>query len=375
MGENMIRFRVGGLLLLGLVTILTGWAGAEDAAAKSFKEVIEANFDKWDANRDGKLDPREIDHLIHQSGIKNYDAAAVASIHIWYRGHANHPGLTKSELVNTKDGKDERQDKSEKSPHFANDFKSLSKHLNSIPRKVFTEKKIQLDQLSQGHLGDCYLVSIVGALVHRNPDSLRRIIHEGQANGTEVTFPDGKKAHVPPLTDGIICLGSTAHESGLWLNVLEEAFGEVTHTKKPGNPGDPAIDKIGKGGAQTTTITLLTGKQSQHHPLKSTPPAKVHQILTEGQSRKLLMGTGTGANQKHPPGIASDHAYAILGVHGDKVEIWNPWGNNFTPKGPPGLTNGYHTEKGVFSVPLHEFCEIFGGINIETNQAKSGKKR
>jgi phosphoribosylcarboxyaminoimidazole (NCAIR) mutase len=368
----MIRLNFCGLLFLGIVAVV---GGAKDEAPKTFKQVIEAHFDKWDANHDGKLDAHEIDHLLHQASIKNDEAATVASIHIYYRGHANHPGLTKGELLNTKDGQEERRDKSEKSPHFASDFKSLAKHLNTIPRKVFVGQKIQLDDLSQGHLGDCYFVSVVGAFVHRNPEGLHRIIHEGQANGTEVTFPDGKKAHVPALTDGLICLGSTAHQSGLWLNVLEEAFGEVTRSKKPGAPGDPAIDKIGKGGSQTTTITLLTGKQSQSHSLKSTPPAKVHQILTEAQSRKMLMGAGTGSHKKLPPGVASDHAYAIIGLHGDKVEIWNPWGNKFTPKGTPGLTNGYPTEKGVFTVPLHEFCEIFGDISVETNQAHNGKKR
>lgn len=64
--------------------------------------------------------------------------------------------------------------------------------------------------------------------------------------------------------------------------------------------------------------------------------------------------------------------YAIHWAHCDKMETR---GNQFTPKGNPGRANDYPTEKGVFTVPLHEFCEIFGDLSVETNQAHNGKKR
>jgi hypothetical protein len=215
---------------------------------------------------------------------------------------------------------------------------------------------------------------MVGALVHRSPESVHRLIQTHEAGDSAVIFADGKRTEVKELPDALICLGSNAHDTGLWLNVLEEGFGQTSHPKKPGTPGDPAIDKIGHGGSQTTTIALLTGKHAINASIKKMPPAKVHQLLLEGHNRRALMGAGTERQGKYPKGIASNHAYAVLGVQGEKIKVWNPWGNHFTPKGTPGLENGYPTEKGVFTVGLNDFCQIFGDVTIETGQpAHSGR--
>ena len=46
--------------------------------------------------------------------------------------------------------------------------------------------------------------------------------------------------------------------------------------------------------------------------------------------------------------------------------MFNPWGNDLAPAGPPGLTNGYVTRQGVFEIPLTEFVQVFRGIAYET---------
>jgi len=361
-----------------LVCLLVGGSALEGNQTSKkvtpFKSVVQEHFDSWDTNKDGKLESQEIDTLLRRHTIKGEAAAALASIHIWFRDHKSTMGLTKSALTQTKDGDGERRDMSQKSPHFAGDYVSFVHHLNSVPRKVFTDKKPQLESLSQGHLGDCYFVSMVGALVHRSPESVHRMIQANEAGDSAVIFADGKRTQVKELPDALICLGSTARDTGLWLNVLEEGFGQTSHSKKPGTPGDPAIDKIGHGGSQTTTIALLTGKHAINASIKKMPPAKVHQLLVEGHNRHALMGAGTEKQGKYPKGIASNHAYAVLSVQGEKIQVWNPWGNHFTPKGTPGLENGYPTEKGVFTVGLHDFCQIFGDVTIETGQpAQKGR--
>jgi hypothetical protein len=50
------------------------------------------------------------------------------------------------------------------------------------------------------------------------------------------------------------------------------------------------------------------------------------------------------------------------------VYVFNPWGNTFTPSGPPGLVNGYATRNGIFEVPIHEFVQIFGRLVYETDE-------
>lgn len=50
------------------------------------------------------------------------------------------------------------------------------------------------------------------------------------------------------------------------------------------------------------------------------------------------------------------------------MTVFNPWGNNFTPKGAPGLANGYPTKLGLFTVPLDQFQQAFTGINYGTGK-------
>jgi hypothetical protein len=47
------------------------------------------------------------------------------------------------------------------------------------------------------------------------------------------------------------------------------------------------------------------------------------------------------------------------------VEIWNPHGQSFTPKGPAGLQNGYPTVHGRFHVPLPEAYQFFSSFDFE----------
>ena len=50
------------------------------------------------------------------------------------------------------------------------------------------------------------------------------------------------------------------------------------------------------------------------------------------------------------------------------ANAWNPHSNNFTPKGEPGMKNGYVTENGKFTLPLVEAYQFFGSFTFETDQ-------
>jgi hypothetical protein len=50
----------------------------------------------------------------------------------------------------------------------------------------------------------------------------------------------------------------------------------------------------------------------------------------------------------------------------DIVEIWNPHGQMFTPKGTPGLENGYPTDHDRFKLPLADACKFYTGFTFET---------
>jgi hypothetical protein len=50
------------------------------------------------------------------------------------------------------------------------------------------------------------------------------------------------------------------------------------------------------------------------------------------------------------------------------VHLFNPWGNDFTPTGAPGLANGYYTRHGIFDVPLSQFVRFFQAVSYETDR-------
>ena len=68
-----------------------------------------------------------------------------------------------------------------------------------------------------------------------------------------------------------------------------------------------------------------------------------------------------------PPNISTKHAYAVLAYDAaaDRVTIWNPHGQTFYPKGPPGIANGYPTEHGRFTLPLAEAYQFLTTLAIE----------
>jgi len=102
---------------------------------------------------------------------------------------------------------------------------------------------------------------------------------------------------------------------------------------------------------------------------------EVREVLTEVAKDRRLACCGTGRT-KLPPGIANNHDYAILGYHPQTnlVEIWNPWGNQFKPKGEAGREHGYPTEGGTFSMPLRDFVRVFGSIYYETGRPGPARK-
>ena len=63
-------------------------------------------------------------------------------------------------------------------------------------------------------------------------------------------------------------------------------------------------------------------------------------------------------------------AYAILGYDAKRqqVSIFNPWGNSFTPKGVSGPANGYPTQRGLFTVPLDQFQQVFTRVFYESDK-------
>ncbi|MFO0825387.1 MAG: C2 family cysteine protease [Gemmataceae bacterium] len=370
---------------LGAALILLGAASrADDTKTPPFKSIVEDNFAKWDKNHDGKLSALEIDLVIKDHNVTDAPAAAVAAIHLFFRKNATQATITKADLLKDfKGGDDGRRDQNGGANNIPKTYRMFHTHLSHVPREIFAKPEApRVPGMTQGYIGDCFLVASIGAAVHRNPEHVRKLITVHKDGSCEVTFPGVKTVKVPKLTDAEICLGSSARDQGLWLNVFEKALGELTYqTKGSKNPKDIDIDTISRGGSTADVLKLLTAHQIVTVSLKPDKPhTKAELAALQGQLHKLMQ---TATLERHlmccatsggtlPHGIVSHHAYAIVGYDAasQTVHIWNPWGGNYDvtlkPGLKPGLENGYEISKGMFAIPLNDFVHVFSSFLYET---------
>jgi hypothetical protein len=272
--------------------------------------------------------------------------------------------------------------------------------------------KISLDDLRQGPLGDCFLVASIGSLVSHRPDDVDLLIQPIADGGFRVKFPRIEPMNLNPTQSERVISSSCAGE-GFWLAALEQGYSRYREQIK-GTTDEEATDMISHGGTPSDAIAMMTGHRvkSIRFPLtlnrrqidaQKILPGLRDDLVAAVKERRLIVAdvldlrpkppatnptTAPAATQaktppttrpvittvitqamlpKFPPDINSKHAYAVLNFDPftDMLEIWNPHGQTFVPKGPPGLTNGYPTKNGRFQLPLTEAYAFFTDFFIE----------
>src|SRR5262249_8952050 len=93
-------------------------------------------------------------------------------------------------------------------PPFEPRFQDALARIERVNRVLFGPGAPGLDEVRQGHIGDCFFVAIVGAVAERKPASLRGWVQANADKTFGVQFPLGAQATVRPLTDGEIALTS-----------------------------------------------------------------------------------------------------------------------------------------------------------------------
>lgn len=350
---------------------------------KNFAEVVQEYFGQWDSNGDGVLSKEEIESAATNPKVRGDAAAAVATlVHFVRNKDFTLPPITKDYLTATTalDSKsaDEQSDQDEdansdiaKRPSYQRTFHKYLLKVNQTSRQLFPQNIPSFEAVHQGSLGDCPFVSTVGALVYRNPAVFKAMFVEKDNGSTSVTFGNGQSLNIHNLTDVDIAIWSSAGTNGLWLTILEKAYRRILVATEHPDPKDrPSI--YDKFGPSARTIEILDGHQTRKVEMRSVRAGKIEldalrRDLIVASSEKLLVKAETPAGKK-TPGISPDHAYAVLGYDKgtDLVHVWNPHGNNFTPKGTDGLQNGYITKRGEFDVPLRDLDQIFSDLNFET---------
>ena len=362
--------KLGSALFLASAFLGTGMCFGE--SDPGFGQIVAADFARWDSNHDGELSPDEIDALIENPQVKGDEAAAVVAIrNIFSRGKK----LDESKRIS----RDQLLALAEDSS-VENDFRWNEEKIKSCNHAPFLPGDPNLPSVQQGPMGDCYLIAVVGALVNSNPQVIRDMIKPLPDNLFEVDFPDGTKAVVAGATDAELIQGAAVGRNhGIWLDILEKAFAQ---TRFGTNQTAEVPRDILPGGRTPPSIRRFTGHVVVNLWLDrangNDPPPTIQQIdellVRLTQENRIITAGGLRRRGKLPAGIVRGHCWAVVGYvpQSQMVQIFNPWGNEFEPKGPPGLVNGYAVHCGVFSMPLREFLQVFQILNYETDQPLNG---
>ena len=371
------------LILLGAMLAGAGLPASSDESQPppNFLAEAKANFKDWDLNGDGSLSFQETTTLVPRASFQDASAAALAAVHLvqrrppWYSA-----AFSRNVLFAATPGE------SDPRPAFEFYYRTGLVHIRATERTLFAGDGPNLRTIRQGRLGDCYFLATLGALVDRNPKDVGRLVRREADGWFHVKFADGEPVRVRLVSDTEIALASYADGQGLWLNVLEIAYGElVERVLAQRGIVEDAIDAVGDGGDPTAAMTLFTGHDAGLVRFRPEGPREVpsefrvkgffpfvRSLLLSNIRRGRLTCCATG-NVAVPPGMARRHLYAVLDFEpaSNVVRVWNPWGNSFEPKGDPGLSSGYRVRHGQFLVPLADFIRIFDRVIYETDRPAS----
>lgn len=339
----------------------------------TFAQNLRANFAKWDRDKDGKLSRSEVNLLVMRPDIRGRAAATVAVLHLYLRERPEQESVTMDELV--------PGGIISNASNLDGPFDTFYGRLSKIKREVFAGGCTPSMENASQLFGNCYYLAALGSAMARDPKVVQQMIHPQPNGSIEVAFPAGPKIRVRRMSDTQLALTSTAENQGMWLNILEKAYGQacMIHPQLRGpnkQPGDIDIDVISRGGDARRTIelfaehigTLITFRHDEEEKIPPTAGElsqlrpKLHEIMKTRVENHALMIGATAAG-KLPPGINAHHDFAILGYDADQriVHLWNPNGKSSAEGSQPVIKHG------SFDMPLDEFLKTFAALIYETD--------
>ncbi len=369
-------------------------APVETAALSPFKEQVTAHYATWDADKNRELSQGELDAACADYKITGPEAAALAAIKRASRAKTSALVLPVSldklnEMASVAVPKSGSPVTATTPPNVNRFFGEASAKISKTKRSLFSSDcPPRLDAVRQGKLGDCFCLAPLGAMLARDPQEVAKRFHADPKDPEKYEVTIG--THVIPVmlpTDAEIALSATARNNGVWVNLYEKAVGICRNEAKPVEKRTVSpYDDVTRGGSAGTMLSLLTAHKIERFSCTWAKKSNVPQTerdeklktlrteLTTTQKANLLMTCGT--NKTKTPSITPNHAYAILGYDEktDALKLWNPHGDNFTPKGEPGKTTGYVRKDGVFSIPINDFVDIFSGAAFERAEPAPAEK-
>jgi hypothetical protein len=213
------------------------------------------------------------------------------------------------------------------------------------------------DDVMQGALGDCYLLSAMSAVAQSHPELLKKAITTNRDGSYTVTFFEKSDPSKPAKPVKVTIDGSFAMKDGefeyaaardpkeRWPQIFEKAYAawKGGYEKIEGGMGADALEAL--TGAKPG-FTLLTPQMT---------PAAVFEAVKSACADKgcvVALSQPYGVTAK---GLVEDHAYTVLGTeekNGEQlVRLRNPWGSQ-----EPGRDR---KDDGQFTMTAAEFMKAY----------------
>jgi len=238
---------------------------------------------------------------------------------------------------------------------------------------------VQVSDVRQGAIGDCYLAAALAAVAGTSPAAITNAIKDN-GDGTftvrfyQLDWTGSKKAEsvtvdadlpfsgdLPAYAKSTESVdGKPAHE--LWPSILEKAYAQWKGS----------YDAIGHGGNAGDVMEALTGERARSRSTSGDTDA-LWTKMKEATEKKKPMCAGSGdkddAKYKDPKaGVYGWHAYTVLGVEekktGDKTEklvrLRNPW--SVRRRAADAAAVGDAENKAEFTLTYDEFRRLYDDV-------------
>lgn len=343
------------------------------------------SFSKVDGDSDGFLSRQELNTALSREEnpfvgdhykyiLRNFDKIKAASFDgisefrgISTRDLKNHPGdvLNKFDSAAVVSGVEST---------LADSASRLnSKAVYSLYAGSKPQESIKPEAVKQGYIGDCYLLAAVSSVAKSDPGSIARMIKDNHDGTYTVRFPGAadKSFKVKAPTEAETLRFNGAGRYGVWVNVLEKAYGKYRQENKDwlsrlldrDENKSPAEGADG-GGLPSEALQMLTGRtggvtatsdfkeKDLRDRLQASTGNSLLPLVAVRQASLLSQIFPEEGDRKSP--VVKNHAYSVLsfspaGKDGGTVVVRNPWGR----------CKQSETSYGVMKMSLKQFMTTF----------------
>ncbi|MBY0112088.1 MAG: hypothetical protein K2Y21_04645 [Phycisphaerales bacterium] len=319
----------------------------------SFVTTVQKHFPAWDTDASGTLSLSEVEAASEDPNRTGDEAAALGAVRLVYRTIQVEPPAL-AVLVGEVPS----------SIEWEKAFAEARARVENLRPQMWMGPLPSLEQIRMGEFGNSAFVALAAGLAHKNPTQMKaNFISRGQGV-YQVMLPD-HQIQVPPLTTAQIAGSSTLGTEGLWMAVLEKAVDIACKKAGATIVGDGTTGSCADAAA--ALFKVYFNPNFQESIFASTKGKDMKPLTSEKVSDKdqFIWTNLRFATAQDAPAIAMTYAdNAVPGLKSVSwvvsisqetskytARFWDPRGGDFTPNGPPSLTNGYEIKKGYFSVP------------------------